>query len=72
MMLQANCTTFQTQTNLESYRNVHSIVIVRERCLMTDILEHKGNLRQPNLCTEQIVMVVLEFAIREVIPPEIS
>ena len=37
---------------------------------MTDILEHEGHLGLPNLCTEQIVMVVLQLAVRKMIPPE--
>ena len=36
---------------------------------MTDVLEYEGYLRQADLGPKQIVVVVLQFAVRKVIPP---
>ena len=38
---------------------------------MTDVLEHEGYLRQADLSPKQVVVVVLQFAVRKVIPPAI-
>lgn len=46
--------------------------IVREKYynLMTNVLENERNLGQSNFGTEQIIMVILQFTVREVVPPE--
>ena len=36
---------------------------------MTDVLEYEGHFRQADLSTKQIVVIVLQLAIGEVIPP---
>lgn len=38
--------------------------------LMTYVLENERNLGQSNFGTEQIIMVILQFTVREVVPPE--
>ena len=40
-----------------------------KRSLVADVLENKGDFRQPNLSAQQVVVIVLELPIREVIPP---
>jgi hypothetical protein len=36
---------------------------------VTDVLEDKRHLRLANLCPQQVIMIVFEFGIREVVPP---
>lgn len=36
---------------------------------MTDILENKRYFRQSNLCAKEVIVVVLQFLVREMIPP---
>jgi hypothetical protein len=45
-----------------------SLQISPKKVLVADILKNEGNLLQPGLSSEQIVMVILQFCIGEVIP----
>ena len=36
---------------------------------MTDVLEHEGNFGQSDFCSQKIVMIVLQFSVREMVPP---
>ena len=36
---------------------------------MTDVLENKRNLWQSHFGTKQVIMIVLQFFIREMVPP---
>lgn len=37
--------------------------------LMADVLENEGDLRLTSFCSKQVVMVVLQFIVREMVPP---
>jgi hypothetical protein len=50
-------------------KTYHAMLYNAALCEMRDVLENKRHLVQPNLRPQQIVVIILQFRIREVVPP---